>query len=231
MADLVRVAKVFAHELLDGQQSGDRLVAQRAGQPQLLAPREHVGDLPGVKVQVVAQPEEKLAGALEAEEVVLVQDAGVVKLARIGRSMADEADPAEQLHVPQPALRPLDVRLQKEDGFAEAGALRHPRADDRRRQAPASPLHLPAEGVAEPLEEGLAAAEEPRLHQRRADRRIAPGQPAGLPRRADAVPENQADVEDVAEQAFGQRGHAGSRRAGAKIIRSTSLYGATSRRP
>ena len=55
-------------------------------------------------------------------------------------------------------------------------------------------------------------AQEPGLDQRGADRRVAAGERAGLPRRAARYGRGQAGVEDVAQQPLGQRGRRASRR-------------------
>ncbi len=213
VAHLVRVAEILAHELFHRQQPGDRLVAQGRGDPQLLAARQHVGGLAGVEVQLVAEPEEEFTRPLDRCKVFVAQCAAVAQFARIGRAVANESDPAEQLQVAQPAGGSLDVGLQQEDGFAVAGPLFEPRLHDRRHQVAGPPAHLAAEAPHEPLEKPLAAAKQPRLHQRGANGRIPGGQPARLPRRADAVAQDQSHVEDVAQQPFGQGGDPCGRRA------------------
>ena len=56
--------------------------------------------------------------------------------------------------------------------------------------------------------------QQPRFDQRRADHRLAAGQPARLLGRAHAMAEDQADVEHVAQQPLGQAGPRGRRRPG-----------------
>ena len=65
VAHLAGMAEIFAHELLHGQQPGDRLVAQSSAIRNCSLRVEHVGGLAGVEVQLVAEPEEELARPLD----------------------------------------------------------------------------------------------------------------------------------------------------------------------
>ncbi len=62
VAGLVGVAEVVLHEAFDGQDSRLRLVASQLGQAELLGAVQDVVGLPGVEVQVVAEPEQELVG-------------------------------------------------------------------------------------------------------------------------------------------------------------------------
>ena len=69
------VAKVPPHELLDGQNAIGSLVPIKGRQPHLLGAIEHVVGLPGMKVQLVAQPQQKLGGVAHLALVVLADGA------------------------------------------------------------------------------------------------------------------------------------------------------------
>ena len=117
------MAEVFPHELFDRQQAGLGPIAAQLGNAELVGPIEHVGRLPGVEVQLVPQPQQKLAGPLHRAQVFLAEHSRGVQFAGIGRPVTDETDPADQLDVAQRALRPFDVRLQQEHRLAIAMLL------------------------------------------------------------------------------------------------------------
>ena len=75
--------------------------------------------------------------------------------------------------------------------------------------APADPL---PETVHEALEDRRISGQQAGVDQRGADHGVARGEAAGLPHRADAMPEDQAHVEHVADQPLGQGEQAGGGR-------------------
>ncbi len=136
VADAVRVAEVFLHEAFHRQQPGGRLQSAAFRQAELLRPAEHVVGLAGVKVQFIAEPEQKRRGPLDGAEVVRRKNAGVAKIGEVGQPIADEADPAEQRQVAERARRALDVRLQQENRLAVAPPLFLAGLADAGQQAP-----------------------------------------------------------------------------------------------
>ena len=123
------------------------------------------------------------------------------------------------------APRTLDVRLQQEHGLAVAVLFLQPVVEDGRHQPAGTPVHVAAKLAHEAGEKRLRCRPSSRdsTSEVQIDR-IAAGQPAGLLGRADAMAEDQAGVEHVAQQPLGQRGDRGRRRRGScRIIRSTSL--------
>lgn len=138
------MAKVFAHELLDRQQAGYRRIAAHFGNAELFGPIEHVGGLLGVEVQFVAQAEQEFAGPLDGLEILLSQHAPCVQFVRIGRAIADETDPADQLHVAEGPPRALDVRLQQENRLAITKLFLEPIAEDAADEPAAAAAHLAA---------------------------------------------------------------------------------------
>ena len=204
VADAVRMAEVVAHEMLDRQQAVGRFEAAVLGQAKLLRTGEHVAGLAGVEVQLIAKPEQERVGRLDGVVIFLAQRAAIAEFGEVGHAVAGEADPAQQLQIAKRALRSLDVGLQEEDRLAVAPPLVIARPLDARQQPAAAPADPLPEGVHEVLEDQRISGQQAGIDQRGADHGVARGQRAGLPHRADAMPQDQPHVEHVADQPLGQ---------------------------
>ena len=209
VADGRGMAEVIAHELLDRQQAGLGPIAAQLGDAELVGPIEHVGRLPGVEVQFVPQPQQELAGPLNRRQVFLAEHSPGVQLAEIGRAVADETDPADQLDVAQRAPRPLDVRLQQENRLAVTMLFLQPVVHDAGHE-PAGAATAPGGGS------GACSGRTATRCRRNSRDSTSDVQIIGSPqasrhacsRRPHAVAQAQAGVEHVAQQPLGQRRHA-----------------------
>ena len=208
MAHGVGVAKVIPHELLDRQQTGGGRIAAQLGDAKLLGPIKHVGGLTGVEVHLVAQPQQEFDGSQNRRQVFLVELAQGSQLAEIGGSVANQAEPADQLDVAQRSPRPLHVRLQEEDRLAVAQPFFPAVVLDSRHEPAGAAMRLPQEAIFVVGEQRFAAAQETGFDQRRADHRLVARHPTRLLGRPHAVADDQAGVENVAQQPLGQRRHA-----------------------
>ncbi len=133
-----------------------------------------------------------------------------VQLAEIGRSISDQPEPADQLDVAQAAARPLDVRLQEEDGLAVSQPLLPAVSLDSRHKPAGAAMRLPQQTTPVSVEQRFAASQQPGFDQRRADHRLVAGQAARLLGRPHAMADDQPGVKNVAQQPLGQRRHAAS---------------------
>jgi hypothetical protein len=109
------------------------------------------------------------------------------KLAEIGVSVANVADPAKHRQVAEGAARALDIRLQQENRLAVAPPFLLAGLADGAEQALPPPGDALAEKVREVVENRRAPGYQPGFDQRRANGGVAGCHAAGLPYRAHAV--------------------------------------------
>ena len=170
--------------------------------------------LPGVEVQFVAQPQQELAGPLRSRRrSSSLSTPSACNCAEIGRAVADEADPADQLDVAQRAPRPLDVRLQQEDRLAVADAA--PSARSCSMPAMSQRARRRTWRRNRRMKRSNSGSLPPSSRDSTSDVQII-GSPQASRQACSGVrtlwPEDQAGVEHVAQQPLGQRRHAVGRR-------------------
>ena len=108
VADAAGVAEIVAHELLDRQQAIGRFDSRgRSARRSCSRTGKHVVGPPGVKVQIVAEPEQKGVGRLDGVVVFAAQRPAIAQLGEVGQAAAGEPDPAKQLQIAERALRRL----------------------------------------------------------------------------------------------------------------------------
>ena len=201
VADRLGVAEIIAHELFDGQQAAGLPIPVGLGNAELFGAVEDFGGLSGVKMQLVAQSQEKFQRGLNGGQVFIDQNSHIGQFVEIGGAVTHESDPADELDFA--AIPPLD-RL-------TSGSKRKTVSPKRRRstclealdlgcQQPFAAVDLPAEQAAESLVQMLAARQQLRIDQRGARIGVGHGLAAGLLRCANAVAEDQPGVEYVAQQ-------------------------------
>src|SRR5205823_4880466 len=99
------VLKVLAHELLDRQQARNRRIISQSRQPKLIGSIEHVFCLSVLKVQVVANPEQKIPRLAKLALLLLRQVAPLGQPIDVALAIADEPDPANKLQIAQAPAR------------------------------------------------------------------------------------------------------------------------------
>ncbi len=193
-------AVVALHELLDREGVGSVLVAEHLRDADLVVEQQPVLAAPGDHVQGEAHlPQEglrraQLAQLARREETVLDQF-----VERLGAEVP-LGDPADGLHVAQPARARLYVRLEVVGRVVVAvvpGLLfGHLRFEERLRR----PHVVLAERTAHRLEQVVRPAEEPRLDERRGDAHVGRALALAVVDGADAVPDLEPDVPEESQE-------------------------------
>ena len=89
------VSKIATHELFDGQNSLGALMAVQGRQPHLLGAIEHIVRFPGMKMQLVAQPQQKFGRIAHVALVGLADGAQKLQGVGIGRAVLCKSQPAQ----------------------------------------------------------------------------------------------------------------------------------------
>src|SRR4051795_10159102 len=96
-ADGAGVLEIFAHELLGRQQpSHGRIVPQR-GEPELIGAVEDVFGFAVLKMQIVADPQQKIAGGAKRALLRLGQITALGQGVEIDFTVANKSNPAYEL--------------------------------------------------------------------------------------------------------------------------------------
>ena len=121
---VVGMAEIFAHELLHRQHARPGRVAAQLGDAELIGPIEHVGRLAarGSAFRCATAAGTRWPAAIALQVVVRSARPGRAEFVRIGRAVANQTDPADQLDVAERAPRALDIRLQQENRLAVTDA-------------------------------------------------------------------------------------------------------------